>query len=202
MRFLIKISLITAILSAMHPAVSQDTLLLRNNDRVVCTVTKIYLARVEYLKFGDTLDKQYYSYSKHEIRSIHYADGRIDTIEAVKSVKESSDTIKEDYQTAYKKGFTDGYQNYQPNTERLTGVTLLVFPFVTLPACIYFSVVKVKPSGVWKDYLYNQSKSEIYKAGYLDGASKRRRVAAWSSFGAAVGTVAVVSVLYMSSNGQ
>jgi hypothetical protein len=202
MRFLIKISLITAILAAMHPAVSQDTLLLRNNDRVVCTVTKIYLARVEYLKFGDTTDKQYYSYPKHEIRRVHYADGRIDTIELAERVKQVADTIKEDYTTSYQKGFNDGYQHYQPNTERLTGVTLLVFPFVTLPACIYFSVVKVKPGDVMRDYKYNQSKSEIYKNGYLDGASKRRRVAAWSSFGAAVGTVAVVSVLYMSSNGQ
>jgi hypothetical protein len=186
----------------VHPGNAQDTILLKNNTRVVCTVTKIYLARVEYLKFGDTTDKQYYSYPKHEIRRVHYADGRIDTIELAERVKQVADTIKEDYTTSYQKGFNDGYQHYQPNTERLTGVTLLVFPFVTLPACIYFSVVKVKPGDVMRDYKYNQSKSEIYKNGYLDGASKRRRVAAWSSFGAAVGTIGVIGVLYMSGSGQ
>jgi hypothetical protein len=105
----------------------------------------------------------------------------------------------------YNKGFQDGFNNYQPNAERIVGVSVLLLPMVSLPGCIYYSFKKVSEHNISDDrYLSNPNFN--YRSGYLAGASKRRRVAAWSSFGGALGAFAgagaVVGLLYAGGNGQ
>jgi hypothetical protein len=105
----------------------------------------------------------------------------------------------------YNKGFQDGYNNYQPNAERIVGVSVLLLPMFSIPGCIYYSFKKVSEHNISDDsYLSNPNLK--YRSGYLAGASKRRRVAAWSCFGGAVGVFAgagaVVALLYAGGNGQ
>ena len=105
----------------------------------------------------------------------------------------------------YNKGFQDGYNNYQPNAERIVGVSVLLLPMVSLPGCIYYSFKKVSEHNISDDsYLSNPNFK--YRSGYLAGASKRRRVAAWSCFGGAVGVFAgagaALSLLLAAGNAQ
>jgi hypothetical protein len=105
----------------------------------------------------------------------------------------------------YNKGFQDGFNNYQPNAERIVGVSVLLLPMVSLPGCIYYSFKKVSEKNI-PDSRYQTNSNVNYRTGYVAGASKRRRVAAWSCFGGAVGVFAgagtVVGLLYAGGNGQ
>jgi hypothetical protein len=179
---------------------AQDTIVLKNQTRVLCRVTQIYSARVEYLKTDDTARKQYFSYPKGDVNAIYYANGkRIQFAENALSVSsaDSAKTADQQYQT----GFQEGYQYYQPNTERLVGASVILLPFIALPGCIYYSFKKVTEKDVL-NYRFQKNTSTDYRSGYLAGASKRRRVAAWSTFGGIVGAGTAIGLLYALGNGQ
>ena len=74
---------------------AQDTIVLRNNTRVVCTVTQIYAERIEYVSFGDSVKKQFYSYRKNDVMLVRYADGRTDTFNNMALVVSYDDTSAE-----------------------------------------------------------------------------------------------------------
>lgn len=184
----------------INPLKSQDTIILRNQSRVICKVTQIYSASVEYLKMDDTVRKQYYSYPKSDVLEIAYVDGkRIQISDNFGSA--SSANTAQNSEEQYRKGFKDGYQYYQPHKERLLGASFIVLPFVSLPGCIYLSFKKVSDHEILS-YRYQNNKNVDYRNGYLAGASKRRRVAVWSTFGGVVGAGAAIGLLYSMGNGQ
>lgn len=178
---------------------AQDTIVLRNQTRVICRVTQVYSARVEYLKTEDTARKQYFSYPKGDVSAIYYANGkRIQLAEnALLSSADSAKTAEQQYQT----GFQEGYQNYQPNTERAVGASVILLPFIALPGCIYYSFKKVNERDIL-NHRFQKNTNPDYRSGYLAGASKRRRVAAWSTFGGIVGAGTAIGLLYALGNGQ
>ena len=178
---------------------AQDTIVLRNQTRVICRVTQVYSARVEYLKTDDTARKQYFSYPKGDVSAIYYANGkRIQLAEnALLSSADSAKTAEQQYQT----GFQEGYQYYQPNTERAVGASVILLPFIALPGCIYYSFKKVNERDIL-NHRFQKNTNPDYRSGYLAGASKRRRVAAWSTFGGVVGAGAAIGLLYSMGNGQ
>lgn len=178
---------------------AQDTIVLRNQTRVICRVTQVYSARVEYLKTDDTARKQYFSYPKGDVSAIYYANGkRIQLAEnALLSSADSAKTAEQQYQT----GFQEGYQYYQPNTERAVGASVILLPFIALPGCIYYSFKKVNERDIL-NHRFQKNTNPDYRSGYLAGASKRRRVAAWSTFGGVVGAGTAIGLLYTLGNGQ
>lgn len=178
---------------------AQDTIVLRNQTRVICRVTQVYSARVEYLKTDDTARKQYFSYPKGDVSAIYYANGkRIQLAEnALLSSADSAKTAEQQYQT----GFQEGYQYYQPTTERAVGASVILLPFIALPGCIYYSFKKVNERDIL-NHRFQKNTNPDYRSGYLAGASKRRRVAAWSTFGGVVGAGAAIGLLYSMGNGQ
>jgi hypothetical protein len=178
---------------------AQDTIVLRNQTRVICRVTQVYSARVEYLKTEDTARKQYFSYPKGDVSAIYYANGkRIQLAEnALLSSADSAKTAEQQYQT----GFQEGYQYYQPNTERAVGASVILLPFIALPGCIYYSFKKVNERDIL-NHRFQKNTNPDYRSGYLAGASKRRRVAAWSTFGGIVGAGTAIGLLYALGNGQ
>lgn len=186
-------------LGNLNIAKSQDTIVLKNNTRLICRVTQIYSARVEYLKTDDTARKQYFSYPKGDVSAIYYANGkRIQLAEnALLSSADSAKTAEQQYQT----GFQEGYQYYQPHTERVVGASVFLLPFVALPGCIYYSFKKVNERDIL-NHRFQKNTNPDYRSGYLAGASKRRRVAAWSTFGGVVGAGAAIGLLYSMGNGQ
>ncbi|MBM3920025.1 MAG: hypothetical protein FJ347_02235 [Sphingomonadales bacterium] len=184
----------------MNVVKSQDTIILKTQARVICRVTQIYSGRIEYLMMDDTARKKYYSYPKNEVLEIVYANGKRTQIsdDSVSAATSGTDQNKEEQ---YRKGFSDGYQHYQPQKERLVGASVIILPFVALPGCIYLSFKKVSDHEIL-DYRYQNNKNEDYRQGYLAGASKRRRVAAWSTFGGIVGAGTAIGLLYSMGNGQ
>ena len=178
---------------------AQDTIVLRNQTRVICRVTQVYSARVEYLKTDDTARKQYFSYPKGDVSAIYYANGkRIQLAEnALLLSADSAKTAEQQYQT----GFQEGYQYYQPNTERAVGASVILLPFIALPGCIYYSFKKVNERDIL-NHRFQKNTNPDYRSGYLAGASKRRRVAAWSTFGGIVGAGTAIGLLYALGNGQ
>lgn len=179
---------------------AQDTIVLRNQTRVICRVTQVYSARVEYLKTDDSTRKQYFSYPKGDVSAICYANGkRIQLAENALSVS-SEDSVKTAEQQ-YRIGFLEGYQYYQPNTERAVGASVILLPFIALPGCIYYSFKKVNERDVL-NHRFQKNTNPDYRSGYLAGASKRRRVAAWSTFGGIVGAGTAIGLLYALGNGQ
>ncbi len=178
---------------------AQDTIVLRNQTRVICRVTQVYSARVEYLKTDDTARKQYFSYPKGDVSAIYYANGkRIQLAEnALLSSADSAKTAEQQYQT----GFQEGYQYYQPTTERAVGASVILLPFIALPGCIYYSFKKVNERDIL-NHRFQKNTNPDYRSGYLAGASKRRRVAAWSTFGGVVGAGTAIGLLYTLGNGQ
>ncbi|MFN5218639.1 MAG: hypothetical protein ACK5CL_07720 [Sphingomonadales bacterium] len=178
---------------------AQDTIVLRNQTQVICRVTQVYSARVEYLKTDDTARKQYFSYPKGDVSAIYYANGkRIQLAEnALLLSADSAKTAEQQYQT----GFQEGYQYYQPNTERAVGASVILLPFIALPGCIYYSFKKVNERDIL-NHRFQKNTNPDYRSGYLAGASKRRRVAAWSTFGGIVGAGTAIGLLYALGNGQ
>jgi hypothetical protein len=167
--------------------VSQDTLLLRNKTQVICTVTRIYPERIEYLNFGDSVKKQFYSYKKSDVVMVRYAGGKVDTF-SKQAVALLSDTNSLQ-ENQYEKGVDDGFERYRPTEERWAGVCAAMGNFI-IPACIVvpivYSVTKV-PARKIQDNQYIVSKNDSYKRGYLEGATKRRRRAVWTSYGITTG---------------
>lgn len=180
-------------------ASAQDTLVLRNNTRVVCMVTKIYPERIEYINIGDTTNKQYYSYHKSDVVLIRYADGKTDTIlkQALLFMADSSSAYAENH---YERGLDDGLERYRPTEERRAGVAAglvsFILPGIYVP--IVYSVSKVPPRKI-QDNKFIASKNESYRRGYIEGASKRRVRAVWSSYGITIGSCAagIVALLYL-----
>lgn len=173
-------------------AFSQDTLILRNNSRVVCKVTKIYTERIEYVNFGDSVKKQYYSYLKNDVMLVRYAGGRTDTFNNIALVVSYDDTSAES-KRHYARGYEDGLTRYRPNRERVDGVSAGILTFVSPIAIVVpvvYSFTKV-PSRRIQDSEFTESKFESYRKGYLAGAKKRRSRAVWSAYGITTGTCAV-----------
>jgi len=173
-------------------AFSQDTLILRNNSRVVCKVTQIYAERIEYVNFGDSVKKQYYSYLKNDVMLVRYAGGRTDTFNNIALVVSYDDTSAES-KRHYARGYEDGLTRYRPNRERVDGVSAGILTFVSPIAIVVpvvYSFAKV-PSRRIQDSEFTESKFESYRKGYLAGAKKRRIRAAWSAYGITTGTCAV-----------
>jgi hypothetical protein len=168
---------------------AQDTMLLKDNSKVACVVTTIYSNKVEYVKFGDSLRKQYYTYPKKDIQLIRYANGSIDTFELLTGSMSKTDSFANDG-IAYARGFADGYKGYKPTTERLVGAGAVIFAYVGILAPIGYSMAKVQANNIREEKFHN-SKNNNYRRGYLDGASKRRRVAVWSAYGITAGAVVV-----------
>lgn len=168
-------------------AAAQDTLVLRNNTRVVCTVTQIYAERIEFVNFGDSLKKQFYSYRKSDVVMVRYAGGKSDTfLKHAVALLSDTNTLQENQ---YEKGVDDGFERYRPTEERWVGVGAGLGNFV-IPACIVvpivYSVTKV-PARKIQDNQYIVSKNDSYRRGYIEGATKRRRRAVWTSYGITTG---------------
>lgn len=172
---------------------AQDTLLLNDNSKVPCIVTTIYTNKVEFVKVGDSLRKQYYTYHKKDIQLIHYANGKIDTFELLNARPSSKDSFANDA-IAYEIGFEDGYRGYKPTTERLIGVGSVFVAYVGILGPIAYSMVRMQPNNVRENKFHN-SKNYHYRKGYLDGATKRRRVAVWSAYGITTGAIVGTVVL-------
>lgn len=191
----IKNILILTVLSlGILPAAAQDTLYLRNSERVVCTITKNRNNRIEYLPWNDN-GNNYHSIDKTLIHYIKFSNGKCDTLNKIHRVAENS--VDSLYRTnssiAYEKGFQDGFNEYRPTAERVSGV-LSVFvgiPGVIVPIAV--SSTKVKARNIQNPAFVN-SNSDVYRNAYLEGASKRRRQAVWSSYGITAGTAGVVAV--------
>lgn|GEM_PF-3066676 len=179
---------------------AQDTLVLRNNTRVVCTVTKIYPERIEYLNFRDTTQKQFYSYRKSDVVMIRYAGGNTDTILKQAAVL-MSDSTSAYAENQYEQGLDDGLDRYRPSEERRAGIAAGIGSFIfpaSIAVPIVYSVSKVQPPKI-QDAKFIVSKNESYRRGYVDGASKRRVRAVWSSYGITIGSsvAGVVAILYL-----
>lgn len=124
---------------------------------------------------------------------IRYADGKTDTI-LKQAVFFMSDTTIANGDNQYEKGFQDGFNRYQPTDERWAGIGAgignFLIPIGGLAVPIVYSFVKVSPRKI-QDNEFMVSKSESYRKGYIDGASKRRRTAVWSSYGISTGAAVV-----------
>jgi hypothetical protein len=170
---------------------AQDTILLRNNTRVVCTVTQIYPERIEYLNFGDSVKKQYYSYRKIDVLMVKYAVGKTDTFNKIRFTTEGRDTSAASREQ-YEMGFEDGLARYRPTGERWAGIGAglgsFIFPAGGIVIPIVYSVSKIPPRRI-EDNKFTFSNNDSYRKGYLEGAQKRRRRAVWSSYGITTGTV-------------
>lgn len=173
-------------------AIAQDTIVLRNNTRVVCTVTKIYPERIEYLNFVDSAKKQYFSYNKSDVHEVRYAGGKRDTFYSLFNLPESNDSSLS-ATGSYLLGVEDGLARYRPISERWAGVGAglgtFIIPYVPIIVPIAYSACKV-PERKIEDIKYTQNNSESYRKGYMDGATKRRRRAVWSAYGITTGTCA------------
>jgi hypothetical protein len=110
-------------------AVSQDTIILKNNSQVIGTITKIYIQSVEYVNFGDTTGRQYFSYPITELLFIRYSGGRIDTFGKVIPLMLENDTGIDPIK-AYLQGCKDGRKYYKPTKERVSGLSVLVWPYL------------------------------------------------------------------------
>ena len=123
--------------------------------------------------------------------------GKTEEIQHADSAKHTSEQ--------FNKGFQDGYRHYQPNAERVVGLSVLLVPMFALPGCIYYTFKKVSEKNI-PDSRYQTNSNVNYRSGYVAGASKRRRVAAWSCFGGAVGVFAgagaALSLLLAAGNAQ
>ncbi|NBP05821.1 MAG: hypothetical protein EBV15_06335 [Bacteroidetes bacterium] len=173
-------------------AIAQDTIVLRNNTRVVCTVTKIYPERIEYLNFGDSVKKQFYSYRKSDVLMLKYAGGKTDTFNNTAIIPDWGDTSAS-AKEKYVQGFEDGLARYKPTEERWAGVGAgfgtFLLPYGAIIVPIVYSVSKV-PAKQIQDIKFVQNNQESYRKGYMDGATKRRRRAVWSAYGITTGTCA------------
>ena len=164
-------------------AVSQDTIVLKNNSQVIGAITKIYSQRIEYVNFGDTTGRQYFSYPIKELLFIRYAGGRIDTFGKVTQLMLEDDTGI-DPRKAYLQGFKDGRKYYKPTRERVSGLSVLVWPFTSTVVCIYYLFSKVDFGDMMEVEYFRNNTSQHYRNGFRKGASQRRRIAAWSTYGA------------------
>lgn len=184
-------------ITLFHNAKSQDTIILITKERVICTVTKIYTSRIEYLNFGDTIKRTYYSYNKTDVLMVRYTGGKVDTFNFITQDSRSIDTNLIDL---YRQGYEAGYTNYGVSAENLAGVVAglgnFTIPYVAIFIPVAYSVIKV-PAKKISDQRFIQNRSESYRKGYLAGASKRRRRAVWHSYGITTGTclVGIVALL-------
>ena len=192
-------SFLLLLLLFVFSAKSQDTIILANNEQVLCTVTRIYPTRIEYLNFGDTLKRVYYSYNKTDVLMVRYVDGKIDTFNAISFTLDSRFTDT-NANNSYRKGYEAGYASYRVSEENLAGVAAglgsFVLPYAAIFVPIGYSAIKV-PTRKISDQRFIQNKNESYRKGYLAGASKRRRRAVWHSYGITTGTclVGIVALL-------
>jgi hypothetical protein len=183
----------------LHYAKSQDTIVLVNNNKVICTVTKIYNSRIEYLNFGDTVKRVYYSYNKADILQVRYADGKVDTFNANFFTRDSSDADT-NVNNSYQKGYEAGYTSYRVSGENTAGVLAglgnFIVPYAAIFIPIAYTVIKVPDKNI-SDQRFIQNKNELYRKGYIEGATKRRRRAVWHSYGITTGTclVGIVALL-------
>ena len=191
------VALLFALLINSSLLKAQDTMLLNDNSKVPCVVTTIYSNKVEFLKVGDSLRKQYYTYHKKDIQLIRYANGTIDTFGLITSSTTKQDSFANDA-IAYERGFADGYKGYKPTTERWVGAGAVLTAYVGILAPIGYSLAKVQPHNVRENKFHN-SKNSNYRRGYLDGASKRRRVAVWSAYGITTGAIVGTVVLLVNT---
>ena len=185
--------LIILIISILNTAKSQDTLILRNNTLVVCTITKLYAERIEYLNVGDTVKRQYYSYRKNDVMMIRYAGGKTDTFNT-KFITSGFDDTSLTGKEQYALGFGDGFNRYKPTEEHWSGVGAgignFIFPYGAFVIPLVYSASKVPVKKI-RDEKFLTNNHESYRRGYLDGAGKRRRNAVWSAYGITTGTCVV-----------
>jgi hypothetical protein len=178
-------------IALFHNAKSQDTIILINKERVICTVTKIYTSRIEYLNFGDTTKRTYFSYSKSDVFMVRYASGKVDTFNFIPQDSRYTDTNLIDF---YREGYEAGYTNYSVSAENLAGVVAglgnFTIPYVAIFIPVAYTVIQV-PAKKISDQRFIQNRNESYRKGYLAGASKRRRRAVWHSYGITTGTCLV-----------
>lgn len=118
---------------------------------------------------------------------IRYAGGKSDTFlkQAVAFLSDTN-SLKENQ---YEKGLDDGFDRYRPTEERWAGIGAGLGNFL-IPACIVvpiaYSVSKVSSRKI-QDNQFIVSKNDSYRRGYLEGATKRRRRAVWTSYGITTG---------------
>jgi hypothetical protein len=171
----------------------QDTIKLRNTELIACTVTEIRDSEIEYLPWLDS-GKNYHAINKSLVHSIKYSNGKCDTFNRSKAFAEGKiiDTFS-NRSGAYIAGYDNGFKNYRPTAERVAGVGsfFLGLPGIAVPIIISTNKVKAKQIN---DPAFTLNNNENYKSGYLEGATKRRRQAVWSSYGITCGVVSVATI--------
>ncbi|MBL7811953.1 MAG: hypothetical protein JNL57_06980 [Bacteroidetes bacterium] len=176
---------------------AQDTLVLRDNRREVCTVQKVRLTEIEYLPWGKG-NTAPYAINKSLVQYIIYNTGTIDTLNplTVEQANASSpDTSEKQAEVNYQQGFKEGYQHTQAGPVVAAGIASgCLTPYGGIAVPIILSLSKVKGTKI-SDPAYTQSKSPAYKEGYLKGAGRKRRTAIWSGYGGTVGVIAGAIIL-------
>lgn len=190
------------LLLILHTALafSQDTLILKNQSQVIGIITKVNSKRVEYLNLGDTLNRKCFSHPIKDLLFIRYAGGRVDTFENLMPLMLDNDTALDPIK-AYLKGCKDGRKYYKPTKERVSGLAVLVWPFTSTVVCIYYLFSKVDFGDMMEVENFRKNTNQHYRKGFRKGASQRRRIAVWSTYGAGamvyvgVGTLLNVNLL-------
>jgi hypothetical protein len=171
----------------------QDTIKLTTSELIVCRVTEIRSAEIEYLPWQDE-SWNYHTIAKPLIHYIKYASGKCDTFNKPATVSPVAPDTFGNKAGAYQQGYDDGFKKYHPVNERVVGSlsVLAGLPGIAIP--IIISTTNVKASKIKSPEFVNNT-NQYYRNGYLEGASKRRRNAVWSAYGITSGALGVASLV-------
>lgn len=186
-----RLILFVLLMGSLAPLQSQDTLHLTDDTKIACQITEIRPESITYLLPAQPYT--FYSVQRNLVRFARYAGGKTDTFNYTIAAQLITAPGKRDSfaspAAAYQVGFTEGYQRYHPYQERITGAASVFLIYYGWIPPLAMSMSKVKPNKI-NDPLFLSSRNEDYRRGYLQGASKRRREAVWSSYGIGLGVTA------------
>jgi hypothetical protein len=205
MHMIKKACFLTIILFSFLRMNAQDTLVLRNNTREVCTVVHAKLSEIEYIPWVNNPTKLTYAINKSLVQYIIYNTGTIDTLNPVKqsthnlksgdirnfdAVADSTPTLA---YNNFQLGRRQGYVETPAGGYVAAGAVSIVMTSASIVVPLVISVVKVKEKNI-KSPTYFANKSVAYREGYLKGVARKRRAAVWAGYG---GSVAVITGLVL-----
>lgn len=195
-----KIKIVTLFLlcSTTMLLAAQDTILLADNSKIGCKVTRVGPKFIEYI--NPKLDAAvYYTVHRNIVQYIFYNSGQVDTFNPVapriiRKVKSSDSTNTTASQTNnYELGRHDALKLFSSPgaifANGLSGV-LLTYGLVTP---IVFSWSKVNPNNISTPE-YVKSTNAEYKRGFEKGATQKMHRQAWKSYGIGAATSAVLLI--------
>lgn len=180
---------------------AQDTLLLKDKSKIACKVLEVRLNSVDYKNWADNSDVTF-NINKSQLYLIIYNDGHIDTINLMEQSSlptastNAADTVKKDTSRGYEQGFQDGFNEYSDRRAVSNGIAAgLIVPLAGIAVPIVYTASKIKPEKL-ANTKYTQSQyTDSYKAGYRDGASKRRRNQGWNGYLGGLGIRTALTVI-------